>query len=316
MGFQWKKVEPEEVHMDAATLDGVDTYIKSHRYRLINSVVVVCQGKLIYEKYYHKTDTDKRLPLHSVTKSILSTLVGACLQHQIINSLETPVTDIFPHYFNNVKSPYHRLITLRTLLTMTSGFYWQQGVHYHEPMKSQVIHATNALEFLSEFHISDPPGTRFSYKGIDMMLLWAALEKLSGEKPYHLLRDLVYTPLGIESEPWEYTQYKSPSQAHMTARDMAKIGMVFLQGGTWEGHPLLPEWYAHEATQPYLEDYGYCWWITRRGFRAIGFGGQLIDVYPEKELVVVIQADESPSNKFYADIVTNVVLKAFFRSSP
>jgi CubicO group peptidase (beta-lactamase class C family) len=134
--------------------------------------------------------------------------------------------------------------------------------------------------------------------------------------------EYLYKPLGITGEKWlvqnkgalNYNgdiENKMPEDSgdKMSAKDMAKIGRLMLNGGMWNGQRIVTEAYVNESIKPSQADkgYGYLWWLSDRGYHARGFGGQEINVYPDKNVVAVVQATVTPSSKFYSDICENII---------
>ena len=113
--------------MNYAFLNRLDDYVIEHRYRLINSIVVYENDELVFERYYNKFTQDSRNQIKSVWKSILSLTLGICLDKGIIRSIDDPVWRYLPS-FNEDIHPYHKRMTIRHLLTMSSGIYWNGGV--------------------------------------------------------------------------------------------------------------------------------------------------------------------------------------------
>jgi len=95
----------------------------------------------------------------------------------------------------------------------------------------------------------------------------------------------------------------------MTARDMAKIGLLTLHGGKWNGQRIVSDEYIKAAVSPSDASggYGFLWWLSSNGWHGRGFGGQELNVYPDKNIVAVVQAAVTPSSKSYGDICENII---------
>ncbi len=320
MGYEWSFAVPEEVGMDSKILEEIDHYIHINRYRLVRSVLVVKEDQLVIERYFNGCNENSRHQIHSVTKSFVSTAVGISIKQGIITNIEIPLAEVIPEHFGGQKNPLHRYITLKNLLTMSSGIYWNNGIHFHNPIRPRVELSNNWLDMLSDFYMTDYPGTKFYYKEPDVCLVWEIIKRLSGRETYDILKEHLYEPLGFSVEPWVYVMDGSNKNSAgkeiteeagwLCARDMAKLGLLYLHKGKYKEKIILSENYVEEATTPYLEDYGYFWWKIEGGFRAIGVGGQEINVFPKLNMVVVIQAEASPQNKFYSGILWDVILKS------
>ncbi len=300
-------------------LNSIDEYIKLKRYRLINSVLVYQDNHLVFEHYYNKFDYKSSNNIKSIWKSILSICTGICLDKGYFKNLDEPVSKYLKEFDQNIH-PYHKLITIRHLLTMTSGIYWNGGIHYHCPMLEQLFRSRNWLEHIADIAMLDLPGTRHVYKEWDVILLSALLKKVSGMNTYDFCNKYLYSPLGIESGIWpssscgiDYTIIRGKEEnSDLSARDLAKIGLLFLNKGSWEGTQIISESYIQQATTPTDQDknYGFLWWLFDGGCACRGYGGQEINVMPDKKLVAVIQAKPTSQSKSYGDIFTEIIRMA------
>lgn len=292
----------------------VDHYIKQRRYRLINSILLFKDNELILERYYNNFTKDSRNNIKSIWKSILSICIGICLDKGYIKSLDEPISNYLTEFAQNVH-PYHKLITVRHLLTMSSGIYWNGGVHYHCPMLEQLWRSENCLEHLSDTAMADVPGTKFVYKEWDVILLSALISKATGMSTYEFCRINLYEPLGITSGEWaafsngvNYSISNNPileMQSDLSAHDLAKIGFLFLQNGKG----IVSDNYIRQAISPSQRErkYGFLLWLFDGGFSCRGYGGQEVNILPESNIVYVIQATPSAQSKSYEDVFDNII---------
>jgi CubicO group peptidase (beta-lactamase class C family) len=158
------------------------------------------------------------------------------------------------------------------------------------------------------------------------MLLSALIGKACGGLAWDIASEYLYKPLDIFGEKWlvqnkgtlNYNadvENKMPVDGgdKMTAKNMAKIGRLMLNGGVWEGERIISEEYVKESVSPSKANtgYGFLWWLSARaggaGFHGRGFGGQELNVYPERNTVAVVQATVTPSSKGYTDICENFI---------
>lgn len=296
----------------------IDEYIKKKRYRQINSVVVMRDDEIIIEKYFNGCDRNHRNVIRSVAKSIMSISCGICLDKGIIKSLDEPIADYLPE-FNEGKDVMHKAITIRNLLTMTSGIYWIGGIHYHCPLLNALHRSSDWVEYISETAVTSVPGTVYNYSEFDVILLVAILEKAIGSDYFDFLNENLYKMLGIKSGRW----YKGggvyysvghggagnggaeEKPSNLTAREMLKIGQLFLNDGVYNGKRIISSEYIHEAVAPsyHNKGYGYLWWIGDGFYGCRGFGGQNITVIPDKKAVIVIQATPTARGMEYDDVI-------------
>ena len=286
-----------------------DEYIKQKRYRLINSVLLYKDSQLILARYYNGFDKNSRNAIKSIWKSILSICIGICLDKGYILHLDEPIAKYLDEFAEN-NHPYHKLITIRHLLTMTSGIYWHGGIHYHCPMLEQLWRAENCIRQLADTAMANVPGTKFVYKEWDAILLSAIIGKAAGKAAYVFCKENLYDPLGITSGAWakfsngvDYNISKNPNheaQSDLSACDLAKIGFLLLD----HGKDIVGERYVKAAVLPSqnAKEYGFLWWLFDGGYACRGYGGQEINILPGKNIVYVIQATPTAQSKSYGDV--------------
>ena len=173
------------------------------------------------------------------------------------------------------------------------------------------------LAHIADVQMKAAPGTLFLYKEWDVILLSALIGKACGGLAWDIVWEYLYKPLGIVGEKWlvqnndslNYNadvENKMPEDGgdKMTAKNMAKIGRLMLNGGVWDGQRIVSEKYITDsiAPSPTNKGYGYLWWLSDKGYHARGFGGQEINVYSDKNIVAVVQATVTTSSKFYSDM--------------
>lgn len=297
----------------------ISQYIAQKHYRKNNSVLFWQDGKILAENYYNGFTEESRNVLNSVVKSILSLDAGVALDRGLLLGLDrglllgldVAVADYIP-VLRESRDPLHPLITLRHLMTMTSGIYWNGGIHYHCPMMEQMRRSGDWLSHIADCTVADLPGMRHNYKEFDVILLTAVLQEVCGDL-YDFIDREIYTPLGIRSGRW----YKSPCGIYysvgggreedqfpvaLTAREMLQLGRLCLDGGM---RRILSESYLREALTPSAADlgYGFLFWLGDGWYACRGYGGQRIHVFPEKRLIAVMQATPSSQGMAYDDVI-------------
>lgn len=283
--------------------------------RNVRAILIAVDGKTVAERYYD-SDASQSAPVASVTKSVVSTLVGVAVADGDLGLHQT-LRELLPSYAG-VMAPRVGSITVRQLLTMTAGLPADDTA---EPRPS----GADWVEDIVRRGTTVPPGSRFAYSSVSSHLLAAILVRATGRPILAYAREKLFDPLGIDTRPAfqpllhpsgadpspEYRRAgfawpRDPQGIHvgyghlkMTARDMLKLGNLFLDQGRWEGEQLLSRGWVQEATSPAVATdfgfggahYGYQWWVTHAGdhpaFTAVGYGGQLIEVVPDLDLVVV-----------------------------
>jgi len=274
---------PPQQAADKAAFAEVDRAL-AEGFEDVQAMVVLQRGRVVYE-FHRNGQADEPLMVASVTKSMLSTLVGIALGQGRIASLDQPVLALVPEWAGLNADPRAGAVTLRHLLTMTSGF---------EPMMRE----TTAREAWAR-PLRAAPGQSFAYDNAMVPLLVAILEKATGSPVADYARRELAQPLG--AGPFE------PRRGlRMRTVDMARVGQLYLQKGRWDGRQIVPESYVAAATRPQNAGgppvflaYGLAWWVVpsskgdRQTYMAAGFGGQLIWVNEPSDLVVAVHSTVS-----------------------
>lgn len=276
----------------------------------VSSVVVMQRGELLFEHYQDGGDVDTLRQVQSVTKSVLALLVGIALDRGAIKSLDQPVASLLPTMAPQAQGANDQPITVRHLLTMTAGFEVRSDVRVRDADDPQR---------LMQRPRRAPPGAVFEYDNLSSNLLAIALEAAVGQPVEAFARQVLFEPLGIAGFDWE-----SGRNGHnlgfaglsLRTRDMARLGQLALQQGTWQGRQLVPKEFTASAVQPQNAGgrpvglaYGYLWWVSPAGsatrtFIASGFGGQLVWVYPPLDLVVATTAPATEASNTRGQAMT------------
>jgi CubicO group peptidase (beta-lactamase class C family) len=311
---------PSDVGLDASKLNEVTARIRSNPDINIHSVLVVKDNKLVFEEYFSGPDyswgedlgvitfdSDSLHDLRSVTKSITSALVGIAISEGKIADVNTSVFDLFPAYLNQM-APDKKSLTLQHILTMSAGLDWFEPIDYTNPGNDEIrmIGSPDPVAFTLGRSLTSEPGQSFLYNGGLPTLLGYLLENAYGKSGDQIAKEKLFDPLGIDS--FEFHSNTSGMLAYasglrLTARDMAKIGMLYVNNGMWRGEQIIPADWVEASLKPYLESsftpgYGYQWWIMRFDSEdgslwvptAIGNGGQRIFIVQPYDMVVVVTA--------------------------
>jgi CubicO group peptidase (beta-lactamase class C family) len=315
--------------MDAGPLRDLLALIDRTDGHLIHSLLIAREGKLVLERYWNGTDLNPegltsspkdfdRNNLHyvaSVSKSITSALAGIALDQGIISSVHDLLFDHFPEH-QDLKTQENASITLRHLLSFSSGYEWNEFVYgFDDPRDShyRMFASPDPIRHLLARPLLTTPGEIFHYNSGDTNLLGEVIRKAADSAILmDFAEDHLFGPLGIEEYAW--TTIGSGSSLAFASggislrpRDMAKFGQLFLAGGIWNGERILSESWVEESVGtavPLIGDYstlygyGYNWWLgsfqyhgnSVDYFRAAGWGGQDIFVIPDLGLVVTFTA--------------------------
>ncbi|WP_051217116.1 serine hydrolase domain-containing protein [Paenibacillus assamensis] len=303
-GSSWKFISPDEAGFNMEALDTIKLRVESMP---IYAMVVVKDGSIVDEYYREGYDANTRFPINSVTKSITSALVGIALQEKLIEGADDLVADYFPRWKQD-SEPRNDKMTIRHLLTMSTGLDWPEWSEWDygvEPM----LYSSDWVSFVLNRPMAEIPGKKFNYNTGASQLLSAIIHKQYGESLQTYANRKLFEPLGIRDVFW----LTGPNQMsagglgmEMIPRDMAKFGQLYLNGGEWEGHQIVPKiWVTHSTSKQskgstWFGNYGYHWWVRSiAGFQAyfaMGHAGQYIFVVPEKKLVLVFTSNLEDSS--------------------
>lgn len=296
--YEWEVASPAEQGLDSLQLSRADT--RAAAIPGIASLLIVRNGYLVWEQYYNDYDKYNVWHLRSVTKSIISALVGIALYEGYLDSVDQRMADLLPEYLDPGLDSVKREITIKHLLTMTAGFEWQGS---DDQFIEQWYSSFDWLEFGIERPLVDAPGTTFNYNSSLPHLLSAILTRQTEMSTLAFADKFLFEPLGITVTRWE----KSPEGMYiggfglfLTPRDMARFGQLYVDGGHIDGQQIMPIDWIEESTRKHVSvsgglsyGYGYLWWKKLFGiknFVALGADGQMIYNFPRLRLVVVITA--------------------------
>jgi CubicO group peptidase (beta-lactamase class C family) len=263
--------------------------------------VVLDDDLLVYERYFEGADRQTRQTSFSVAKSFVSTLIGIAIDEGLIGSVTDPVTEYLPEL--SERDPRFERITLRDLLTMSSGIrYEEQSLPLPWGDDVDTYYGTDLRDLgLSATQIVRPPGQEWLYNNYNPLLLGLVLERATGTSVSDYMATKLWQPLGAEADAtWSLDTEasgfeKMESGLNATPVDYARFGELFLLAGEWNGQRIVSEDWVREATAADVTTdpaghYQYFWWIdTQRPdrFYALGNFGQYIYVAPDAGAVIV-----------------------------
>ncbi|MBI1807556.1 MAG: serine hydrolase [Ignavibacteria bacterium] len=291
----WLTSTPEAQGIDSKQLATIFDAVKQRNIP-IHSLLMVRNGRLVLDATFAPYIAGTVHDLASVTKSITSTLIGIAIDKGYIKSVDAPVLGFFPERtFANTDSR-KRALTVRHLLTMTSGLCtdFRSG----EAQNENVRRSNDWVQAILDAPLVTDPGSQFAYCSAASNLLSAILTRATGMSAEEFAKRHLFAPLGIKTYIW-------PGDGHgisngwgdcfLLPHDMAKIGYLFLNNGVWEGKQIVSAAWVREATKQHVqtgtdEAYGYKWWIipSLRLFEGRGRGGQRISILSARNLVVVL----------------------------
>ena len=325
---------PEAVAQDISPALLDRAYGQARQTPGILSLLVQRHGVLVAEEYFHGSAPDSLNQVWSVTKSVMSILTGIALERGHLSSLDQTLQDLLPPVLDSLPPDKGR-ITLRQLLTMTSGLQWHEfdgGGEY-----SRWVTSDDMIQYVVDRPWAYEPGQAFLYNTGGSHLVSVILTEATGTSTMDFARQNLFGPLGIEQAEWwtdERGYFTGGMGLWLRPRDMLKIGEMFLREGTFGGTRVVSAEWVRESTAPFVStgnaapygpQYGYSWWVGQgQGhdfYFANGYAGQFIFVVPELDLVVVATSswrgmDWNTAGAQWGgviDVIVNGVLPAVWR---
>lgn len=324
--------------MTQPTIKDLET-ILAQDYQNLTGLAVWKQGKPFYEYYAQGCSSASTLHVYSVTKSIVSILIGIAIDQGYLQSVHQKVLDFYPDFTIPEGAEQLQQITLQNMLTMTAPF------DYTIPPYEAYFTSEDFVKFtLAYLGGSDPIGAFHYLPLVGPDLLSGILTKVTGTSLLAFAKEQLFTPLGITVD--EAIQFQSAeeqiafnsatnisgwvSDAHgsnttgwgltLSTTDMAKIGQLYLNGGVWQGQQIVSsQWIAdsikvHSRWEEANLSYGYLWWVLdeQKGcFAAMGDGGNTIYVNAEKDIVIAISSMFMPDAKDRIELIKGTLEPIF-----
>ncbi len=344
----------DEVNLDAASIVKAVDSIYPGKYKEVHAMLIVKDGKLVLEEYFQGLEFkyenpdhhgepvvwDRTMPHHimSVTKSITSACIGIAIANGFMENVHQSVFDYLPEH-RHLNTGGKDKITIEHLLTMTSGLEGNEWlVPYSNPNNDIIM--TYRVEDPTTYVLHKPlihePGKIFQYYGGANIVLGEIIRHATKMNIDEFSGKYLFEPLGINKYRWE--RYKNgvvdaAGSIKITPRDMAKIGVTFLNKGFWQGKKIISEQWVEKSATAYpgnnwlnnwddhwgMKGYSYSWWthlFSQSGKRinmyyAAGWGGQYIMVIPDLNAVVVFTGGNYTSYRPAFEILKKYIVPAF-----
>lgn len=304
-------IDPESAGMRPDKLLELDQTLNSH-YKSVNGIVVIKNGAIVFERYNNTCGQDDTHNLTSVTKSVTSALIGIAIGAGYIKGVDQKILDFFPEYTVPAGATLKRSLTIQHLLTMTAPFAWQSS-RRSEPL-DRLRRQQDWIGFILDLLGRGGQPGNFQYNSLGAHLLSAIITRSTGTSAREFANVRLFRPLLMREIPEPDMKSFSSDDVFgknvngwiqdpegnttggwgltLTARDMARFGLLYVRRGVWDNHEILPATWIAESTAAHTNDYGYLWWLKGEGdtftYSAAGHGGNHIYCTPGKDLVVAI----------------------------
>jgi CubicO group peptidase (beta-lactamase class C family) len=304
-GDDWPVSTPTEQGLDP--LQVAELYYNAAKLETIYGLLVVKNGCLVAERYFNEGSVGELSKRASVTKSYTSALVGIALERGYLSSLEQRMLDFFPDVADQITDPRKEQITVAQMLQMRAGYPWEET----DAALWDTLWDGEYLTDIVNIPLTADPGARFQYSNLTAHWLGIIVARAAGTDLKSFGEEYLFSPLGVEvGDDWNQDldgYYIGCGDIQFTARDMARFGLLYLNGGEYEENQIIPADWVQDSLQTYSQKawdnigrftnigYGYQWWSAAAGEHDVNFawghGGNLIVLVQGLDMVVVVTAD-------------------------
>jgi len=326
----WERSKPALEGMSLDSLSSFSNKLKSGELGYIDGMLIIRNGKIVFEKEYSNnydslfeiTNTKpgkynyydpvwhpyyKNTELHtmqSVSKSFTAAAIGIAIKNGVIKDLDVKIMEYFVGFESSNPDPRRNEMTIRDVLTMTTGISWDElSMPYTDTSSScvQMEASRDWVKYVLDQPLTFKPGEKWEYSSGATMLLSNIIKQSTGQDLADYVEQNLFNELGIQNYYWKHTP-KGLTDAegglYLTPRDLAKLGYLYLNNREWDGKTVLPDnWVQNNLFKP-LDTiwpsfkYGHQWWLIPYGENKItmlasGLGGQRMLVIPEFNIVAV-----------------------------
>ena len=329
---KWQPADPASLGMKAEMFSTELVSAIQSDYSNINGLIVVRKGAIAFEKYFNGFGPDDAHHMTSVTKSVISALIGIAIHAGHIKDVDQKVLDFFPEYNIDAADGQKGKITIRHLLTMTAPYPFKDWQEPLDKLSMQNDWVKFALDMLGQ---GGEIG-KFKYSTAGAHLLSAIISRSTGMCAREFANRHLFKPTGIQEIPDHHMQsfgfedlfgkkvkgwVNDPKGIStggwgltLCPRDMARFGFLYLNRGMWEEKQIIPEAWVVETTVMNPYRYGYLWWLREEdgvfSYAALGDGGNVICCIPEKDLVVAIASAFMPQPRDRWTLIKEYILPA------
>jgi CubicO group peptidase (beta-lactamase class C family) len=312
-GDDWKVSTPAGEGLDPMLL--AELYFNAAKLETLYGLLVVKNGRLIAERYFNEGSVDQLSGRQSATKSFVSALVGIALDQGYLSSVDQKMMDFFPELADQITDPRKGQIRIRDLLQMRGGYPDEEQT----PLYLDIMFFSGNWHWVPhivDFPLTGDPGTKFQYSNLTSHILGVIVARACNMDLKSYAQANLFSPMGAEVGGWstDADGYNmGQGEIYVTARDMAKFGLLYLNDGVWEGSQVISAEWVGDSLKRYTKDiklggwltsrygyfrdigYGYQWWSAQVGDHkfdyACGHGGNYIILLNDLDMVIVTTAD-------------------------
>jgi CubicO group peptidase (beta-lactamase class C family) len=289
----WTMSTPAAEGLDAAMLEEAATTLGD----LPNtwSFLVIRNDKLVFERYFHGSAKNQSNNVHSASKSIWGAAIGIAIHKGLLVSAGTKIDTILPAKYVTIMSSDKLAITVRNLVTMTSGIGWTE-----DTTETKIQKRRDWIAAILRLPMAGTPGATFNYSTGNAHLNSAVLTTAAHTTACEFIHQNLLAPMGVVTEHWGRDPqglFSGGYNLYLTPRELAKFGLLYLHGGNWHGHQLVPAAWVTASMAPQIDaggpySYGYDFWLRHLAGHDVamawGFGGQMVYIVKDLNMVVVM----------------------------
>jgi CubicO group peptidase (beta-lactamase class C family) len=324
----WETSNPEAEGIDPMVIDSIHQEIERGKYGLIDHFLLIRNGKVVFDNQYdqdyetiamqydttnHQYNYDHPSwhpyynytslhSLQSVTKSVTSILLGIAIDEGLIPNTDAQAMSFFSTYEAGLADDRRKSINLENLLTMQSGIEWDEESYDGQDDCSLMEGSDNWIQYVLDKPMDTIPGVAFEYNSGVSVLIGKIVGLASGKRIDQWAEEKLFGPLGITDYYWKETpkgEIDTEGGLYLSSYDLAKIGYLMLNEGTWENKQVVSRKWVEASSRPLAKvndkvAYGYQWWVPKHedGRAEIlagqGYGGQYVMMVPEYNILLVL----------------------------
>ncbi len=330
-----------EADISRERLRTMEASIRAGDFKKITSVLVSQNGEIVYEAYFNGADASTLHNTRSATKTVTGMLVGIAIEKGLLSGVDAPILPFFPDR-QPLQNPDPRKakITVEDFLTMSSLLECDDWNEYSRGNEERMYLIEDWVKFTLDLPIrgfpgwtkkpqDSPYGRAFSYCTAGVTTLGEVLGRATKKPVPEFAQETLFGPLGVEKTEWQFTPLgiaMTGGGLGLTSRELARLGQLYLDGGSANGRRVVPEAWVRTSIVPHARidddtEYGYLWWLksfkagdrTFRSYFMSGSGGNRVHVFPDQKVVVVITTTnfrERGPHEITDRLLTNHVLAA------